>query len=225
MGLRPDGAMITDDEYRDGIPGRTDLIAEYPWTRKQVVRTFAFWSLAIASGLIYFAFGTINIFRIPFFSEQGVNPQIVAWALSAEAVIATLSSFPTGWAMDRFKPRFVFATVIVIEILSFIVTMNVTEAWHVFLATTIFGAMAAGFVVTQNALWPNYFGGKYIGSIRGLAALFTMILGALGGPITGAIKDTTGTYKPAWLISTVLLVLATVLILFTPKPVPPKNAS
>lgn len=222
MGLRPDGVVPEGNDHEEKTQWQKKQVNEYQWTRKQAVRTFTFWSLTIGSGIIYFGFGTINIFRIPFYIEQGVNPQMVAWALSAEAVVATISSFPTGWAMDRFQPRFVFTTVIIIFILTFIVNINVTEVWHVFAGTTIFGAMAAGTVVTQNTLWPNYFGWKNIGSIRGFAAPFIMVFGAIGGPITGAIKDSIGTYKPAWLISMVLLVLAAILMFLTPKPVPPE---
>jgi len=75
--------------------------------------------------------------------------------------------------------------------------------------------------VVQNALWPAYFGGNHIGSIRGLVALLAMIFSAIGGPITGAIKDATGTYVPAWQGSLILLVAATGLMLITHKPEPP----
>jgi cyanate permease len=161
------------------------------------------------------------MFRIPFYIEQGVSPQIVAWALSAEAIMAAIVSFPTGWAMDRFQPRFVVAATQIVFIIVIIVTMNVTAAWHVFAATLIFGIMGASSAIAQSALWPAYFGGKHIGSIRGLSVPLILVFSGLGPPITGAIKDATGTYTPAWLVVMALLVGATILILLTPKPTPP----
>jgi predicted MFS family arabinose efflux permease len=135
--------------------------------------------------------------------------------------MAAIIAFPTGWAMDRLQPRFVVAATQIVFIAVFIVTMNVTAAWHVFAATLIFGIMGASSAIAQNALWPAYFGGKHIGSIRGLSVPLILVFSGLGAPITGAIKDATGTYKPAWLVVMALLVGATILILMTPKPTPP----
>jgi hypothetical protein len=101
--------------------------------------------------------------------------------------------------------------------------MNVTATWHVFAATLMFGVMGASSAIAQNALWPAYFGGKHIGSIRGLSVPLILVFSGLGAPITGAIKDATGTYKPAWLVVMALLVGATALILITPKPDKPEK--
>jgi MFS family permease len=179
--------------------------------------------LVAVLGVNSLGWGTLGMFRIPFYIERGVSPQLVAWALSAEAVTAAIIAFPTGWAMDRLQPRFVVAATQIVFIIVFIVTMNVTAAWHVFAATIIFGIMGASSAIAQNALWPAYFGGKHIGSIRGLSVPLILVFSGLGAPITGAIKDATGTYKPAWLVVMALLVGATILILMTPKPAPPEK--
>ncbi len=198
-------------------------LAEYSWTRAQAVRSFAFWALAAVLGVNSLGWGALGMFRIPFYVERGVSPQLVAWALSAEAVMAAIIAFPTGWAMDRFQPRFIVAATQIMFIAVFLVTMNVTTAWHVFAATLMFGVMGASSAIAQNALWPAYFGGKHIGSIRGLSVPLILVFSGLGAPITGAIKDATGTYKPAWLVVMALLVGATALILITPKPDKPEK--
>ena len=221
MGLRPDGDPLEGDESDDANLEHPPPQAEYSWTRPQAFRTFAFWALIAVVSVNSLGWGSLGMFRIPFYIEQGVSPQIVAWALSAEAVMAAIVSFPTGWAMDRFQPRFVIAATQIIFIAVFIVTMNLTVSWHVFAPTLIFGIMGASSAIAQNALWPAYFGGKHIGSIRGLSVPLILVFSGLGAPITGAIKDATGTYKPAWLVVMALLVGATILILMTPKPTPP----
>ncbi|MFC1534065.1 MFS transporter [Thermodesulfobacteriota bacterium] len=221
MGLQPDGDLFEGEENEDVSRRQRPLPNEYSWTRSEAIRSFSFWALVAVLGLRMLSVSTLNLFRIPYYIEQGVSPQLVAWALSAEAVIAAMISIPTGWAMDRFQPRFVTVTSLILYIIAFIVTMNVVTAWHVFIATTMFGAASASFMVAQNALWPAYFGGENIGSIRGLATPLTMVFSAIGAPITGAIKDSTGTYVPAWLASLFLLATASVLMLITRKPEPP----
>jgi MFS family permease len=223
MGLQPDGDLIEDDDTGDMSSEHPPVQAEYSWTRAQAIRSFAFWALIIVVSVNSLGWGALGMFRIPFYIERGVSPQLVAWALSAEAVMAAIIAFPTGWAMDRLQPRFVVAATQIVFIIVFIVTMNVTAAWHVFAATIIFGIMGASSAIAQNALWPAYFGGKHIGSIRGLSVPLILVFSGLGAPITGAIKDATGTYKPAWLVVMALLVGATILILMTPKPAPPEK--
>ena len=221
MGQRPDGDPLEGDDFGDLSREHPPVQIEYSWTRAQAARSFAFWALVAVLGVNSLGWGAMGMFRIPFYIERGVSPQLVAWALSAEAIMAAIVSFPTGWAMDRFQPRFVVAATQIVFIIVIIVTMNVTAAWHVFAATLIFGIMGASSAIAQNALWPSYFGGKHIGSIRGLSVPLILVFSGLGAPITGAIKDATGTYTPAWLVVMALLVGATILILITPKPTPP----
>lgn len=220
MGLQPDGGAVEDKEREDIYRKHNALPIEYSWTRSQAVRSFAFWAMAAVLALRMLSMSTMSIFRIPFYIEQGISPQLVAWALSAEAVVAAVIAIPTGWAVDRFQPRFVAAISLSIFIAAFLMTINVSATWHVFLATMLFGASAASFIVIQNTMWPYYFGGVHIGSIRGLAVPFTMIFSAIGAPITGAIKDATGTYILAWHGSIILLIVAIGLMLITRKPEP-----
>jgi MFS family permease len=221
MGLQPDGVPPDGREAEaDHLKGVQSPI-EYPWTRPQAVRTFTFWSLSTVMGLRMLCISSLSLFRIPFYIEQGISPQLVAWALSAEAVVAAAIAIPAGWAVDMFQPRFVATASLCITILVFLVTMNVTTTWHVFLATVLFGAAAASFMVIQAAMWPAYFSGINIGSIRGLAVPVMTVFSAIGAPLTGVVKDATGSYIPAWLGSIVLLVVGTCLMAFTPKPKPP----
>ncbi len=225
MGLKPDGDTIPKEESaNDGADQRMNILTEYSWTRSQAIRSFSFWALTITHGLRMLSMSTLNIFRIPYYIETGVSPQLVAWAVSVEAVISALIAIPTGWAMDRFQPRYVASASLMAFILAFIVTINVKTALDVFIATSIFGVSAASFMVAQNALWPSYFGGMYIGSIRGISVPFTTFFGAIGAPVTGAIKDATGSYLPAWIASIVFLIAATVIMLLNRKPDLPKSA-
>ena len=164
---------------------------------------------------------TINIFRVPFYIEKGFSPQMVAWAVSVEAVVSSLIAIPTGWAMDRFQARYVASASIASFILVFIVTINVNSTFMVFLTCSLFGVAAASFTVSNNALWPNYFGGERIGNIRGLSVPFTTFFSAVGAPLTGLAKDTTGSYIPIWIVAMILLSVSIVIMLLNRKPDPP----
>jgi MFS family permease len=221
MGMKPDGEVGIEEEKNIFDIDDVNMQDEYSWTRSQALRSLSFWSLIIVLGLRMLSMSTLNIFRIPFYMDRGISPMHVAWAVSAEAIISAIIAIPTGWAMDRFQPRYIASTSLIVFILVFIVTINVRTTVDVYIATSLFGISAASFMVAHNALWPAYFGGMHIGSIRGIAVPFTMLFGAIGAPITGYVKDTTGSYINAWKASIVFLTVATVVMLLNPKPSSP----
>ena len=222
MGLWPDGvepAQVNqgDNPSRLADRGAGEAI-EHSWTRADAMRSPSFWRLAVFFGLFMFVITSMGLFRIPFFSERGIPPPMVALALSAEAIAAILAALPTGWALDRFQGRYISLGSFVAMVGAIMVTINVETTWHVFLATILFGAGAAVIGVLRNTVWPQYFGSAHVGSIRGASMPITLVLGALGGPVAGMVKDATGSFVPVWWICMGAVVLATILILCTPKP-------
>jgi MFS family permease len=221
MGLLPDG-VTAPSEVQVGAAhcrGRPRVAAEISWTREEAMRSSAFWRLAMVDGLRMGAMGTAGIFRVPYFIDQGVDAQLVALALSFEAVFGGLISIPTGWATDRFDPRLLSAASTVVMIITFIVTIGTNTTIEVFLASALFGLGLGSFQVSQGAVWPNYFGSANIGKIRGIAMPIGLSLSAISAPLTGIIKDSTGEYLIAWYAAAIALGIGTIILLITPKPV------
>ena len=225
MGLRPDG---DDEPLIDASSGpRHAFEGEVSWTRAEAVRSSllrpsTFWRLTMIDGLRMLAMSSVGLFRVPYFiDDRGIDASLVAWALSAEAVFAVFVSLPTGWAVDRYQPRYVAAVSTTLMIAGFILTMTASSVVSVFVATSVFGLGVASFIVCQNTVWPAYFGHAHIGSIRGFATPLMLIFSAIGAPLTGIVRDTMGSYQPAWIVAVIGLVIATLLLLITPKPVKP----
>lgn len=226
MGLRPDGDVADQSTADSPLAGRAlSRAAEVSWTRAEAVRSSilrpsTFWRLTVIDGLRMLAMSSVGIFRVPYFiDDKGFDASIVAWSLSAEAVFAVLVSLPTGWAVDRYQPRYVASASTVLMIAGFILTMTAGSIVQVFLATSVFGLGVASFIICQNAIWPAYFGHSNIGSIRGFATPFMLVFSAVGAPLTGIVRDATGAYTPAWIVGIIGLVFALILLLITPRPV------
>ena len=230
MGLRPDGeaapstgALTAQRTQRHGLED------EVSWTRAEAIRSrilhpSTFWRLTMIDGLRMLAMSSVGIFRVPYFiDDKGFDASIVAWSLSAEAIFAVLVSLPTGWAVDRYQPRYVAAVSTILMIAGFLLTMTASSIVMVFVATSVFGLGVASFIICQNAVWPAYFGHAHIGSIRGFATPLMLVFSAIGAPLTGIVRDATGSYQPAWIAGTIGLVIATLLLLITPKPVKPEG--
>ncbi|MBN1849964.1 MAG: MFS transporter [Deltaproteobacteria bacterium] len=220
MGLLPDG-LVLDRHNEININGvRPAVGQEYSWSRAKAIRSFTFWALVFSHGLRMLAVSTLHVFRIPFYIEQGIASNLVAWAISAEAIVAAAVSLIVGRIADRVQPRFVVASALGFFALMLIVTMNVSTTWHVYLSAALYGISATSYIIGQNTLWPAYFGSAHIGSIRGVSLIMTLIFSTIGAPISGAIKDATGSYIPAWIGALILVSIAMGLILITKKPQP-----
>ena len=225
MGLYPDG--IAPEEKIAGKEDDRNIKVEdieFSWTRDQALRSFTFWGLVLILGFRMLATSTINVFRIPYYIESGFSPMLVSFAVSVEAIVSAVIALLTGWAMDRFPGRYVVSASLVALIFVFIVSIKVRTNFDVFLATSLYGVAASSFMVSTNTLWPNYFGSEYIGSIRGFVIPFATIFGSIGAPVTGRIKDMTGSYIHAWVASIIIVAVSIVLMLFLKKPEPVDNS-
>jgi MFS family permease len=224
MGLLPDGAEelpATTLQRR----GRVEVHREDSWTRDEATHSSTFWRLALVDGLRMGAISTLGLFRIPYYIEQGVSAQAVAFALSFEAVVAAVAGLGTGWLVDRFPARFISAVSTIPMILAFILTVGADNVPQVFIAAGMFGIAAQSFAISQGTLWPSYFGSENIGKIRGIAMPLGLVLSAISAPATGAVKDSTGSFMIAWVIACIGLGLCTLLLLATPKPLHPQGAT
>jgi predicted MFS family arabinose efflux permease len=201
MGLNPDG--IAAPPAGIGTPAHQTSLhaAEDSWTRQEAVRSATFWR------------------RVTYFiDDKGFDAHIVAWSLSAEALAAFLVSLPTGWAMDRYPPRYVATVSTLLMVAGFILTMTAGSVLQVFAATSVFGLGVASFIICQNAVWPAYFGHANIGAIRGLATPLMLAFSAIGAPATGLVRDSTGSFVYPWIVGTVCLLVAAILLLSTSRP-------
>lgn len=224
MGLAPDGdgsVKKQDGAQREAKRenGRvTSAVAEYSWTRAEALRSLTFWKLTFAFGLLIFAMSTLGVFRMPFFVSKGISAQVVAYSLSLEAVVSFGVAFAVSWGVARVQPNYLLMVSATAMVGAFLVTIYTGVAWQVFVANSLFGVSAASQMVLTSIIWPNYFGARNIGAIRGISLPFTMAFSFAGPPIAGWVKDIYGSYIPSWWMAIGFLGLAAVLFLLTPKP-------
>jgi MFS family permease len=221
MGLKPDGGKADFSDEENQNPEIDLEVYETSWTQPQAIRNTTFWILALAFGLAQLSISTYSLFRLPHYIDGGIPATYVAWSLSFEAVIAGVFSIIAGWLSTRTQSRFIVAGAMVALIISIFISINVSAIWHVFAATAFMGIAMVSISLGQNILWPEYFGSKHIGSIRGFVILITMGFTAAGAPVAGYAKDAIGSYIPVWTVSIVLLVIAACLMFLVRKPADP----
>lgn len=218
-------ALSEDSRGGEGRQSDIALVSdEYSWTRAEALRSPAFWRLSIAFGLSMFSLTTVSLFRVPHFVNQGIDPQIVAYSLSFEAVIVFAVAFPVGYAAARFQLRYLLTLSNLLTVGVLLLMFVTTEVWHVFLINALFGISATSQMIVMGVIWPDYFGKTNIGVIRGLTMPITTALSFAGPPMAGMVFDVYGSYEPAWWVAIFVIVVSVALFLVTPKPPLPPSA-
>ena len=211
IGLLPDGEKRSLEESEESR-GEPEL-EEQSWTRSEAIRTPVFWVMVFGFGIAGFATSIQAVFRIPHFVERGIDAQLVAWAVSADAIAAGIcAAFIAGRLSDRFSPRYMAMFGFLILINAAVFTLIGDTISDLFIAYLSFGIAMAFIMVAQNVLWANIFGRAHLGSIRGVTIPLIMLISATAFPITGYIRDEVGEYTPVWWISAAGLVLAFTII-------------
>jgi len=197
MGLLPDG-----DARSDSRSGSAESAAdpETAWTVQEAIRTRAFWMLLAALVLGGFAQGGA-VHRIPYMTEIGFDAGLVAFAITFDAVGATVMILLSGLLVERIPARFVAAGSLACFGTAVALMLVATNAFHLFASTTLFGFGAGSNMVIQTYLWASYFGRASLGGIRGIALPAVLVASAAGAPVVGYIHDFTGGYALAWQIS------------------------
>lgn len=159
------------------------------WTRAQMLRSGLFF-LMIPMVVGPSAWGTALFF------QQVHLVEVKGWELVAFVAlmpIYTVSSvattFASGWAIDRFG----VSRIVPFQMLPFAVSFAVLAfADTIFMAgvgLVIFGLGQGTQATATSTFWAEYYGTRYIGSIKSVAAALMVFGSAIGPGITGLLID------------------------------------
>ena len=168
--------------------------------------------------MVQLATGTVALHRIAAFMDRGMDPTLISFATAFDAVAAGGSTFLFGmlvrWIPARFLGGFGFSMLAGASVL----TIYATNLPIMFVSMWIFGMGIGGMMFLNNFIWADYFGRGSVGGIRGLANPINLVVGGIGAPAAGYVRDWTGSYDPAWWVGVGLMSGAALLIVLTRAP-------
>jgi MFS family permease len=221
LGLAPDGAPPKD-------PGDATEAADPPfaphgpeeqaWTPREAMRTASFWQLTLAFSIVMLAVSSVGIHRIPHFMDRGLDPRLVSYATALDAVASGVSMFVMGMLAQRLPSRFLGAAGFALLAVATALTTLARSAPAMFLAMATFGAGIGGLFLLQNYVWADYFGRAHLGRIRGVVTPVTLAFSGIGAPLSGYVRDASGTYTGMWLAGIALCLLGAGLLALSPPP-------
>ena len=230
LGLLPDGRIApTFEEPRGSARGNASHVAradaptsappdERSWTRAEAFRSRTFWRLILAFGLLSLATGMIALHRIPSFMDRGLDPRLISYATALDAGAAGLAGFTAGILTRRFPVQLLAAAGCLTLAIASVLTIVTDDHPTMFASMIVFGLGIGVWILMQGYIWATYFGRAHLGAIRGAVMPLTLIFGGAGAPLAGYVRDTTGSYLPAWSAAVVLMLAAALVLALTPPP-------
>ena len=224
MGLLPDGAYAPDRELDEAPPVARSgaFFDEVSWTVHDAVRTSTLWRLVVVFCIVQLGTGTVALHRIAAFMDRGLDPTLISFATAFDAVCAGASTFVFGMLVGRIQARFLGAAGFSMLAVASVLTIYANNLPIMFISMAIFGLGIGGMMFLSNFIWADYFGREQVGSIRGLVNPINLVVGGLGAPAAGYVRDITGSYDPAWWAGIGLMTFAAILTILTPAPKRPR---
>ena len=223
VGQRPDGDPAPDAAVSGGVSfGVTSVSAvaadEPVWTLREAMRTPALWMFAAATGMVFLVQAGVNTHLAAYLRDQGLNAAFAGVGISLNAAFLGLGSIFWGWITERFPPRYVLAGVAISvggASALFIIADSTAE---ILAYSVVFGFGVSGLLSVPPVGYPDYFGRRSLGAIRGVTEPLTSSGRAVGAVLSGVVFDLTNSYQFVFMAFAVMGGLATVLVLFAHPP-------
>lgn len=208
MGLLPDGEVASPSgaERAEG-PDKSGRPAfghglETSFTRRQAIRTSAFWLLVSVHSLIMFVQSGINFHLYPFLTDQGISPMTAVMVLTVLNVSGAFGSVGWGMFSEKIRLQNLLAVNVAVNGLVFLalyrfVLLNRADSWEtviLFSLVALHGIVLGGRPPLLNVMWGDFFGRRSLGSIMSVSTPFGLTANAIGPVFAAFVFDIYGSY-------------------------------
>ena len=189
------------------------------WSVRAVLRERAFWVTVFAFAPMMTAFGAVQQNLAPYTADLGIDIQATSVLVSIMAVVMIAGKVFFGAAADRWDHRFLYWLAAGILLGTLVLMTRAPNYASLLVIVALLGFSAGGFLPLLGAIVGSRFGPASFGLVMGLLGPFTTVA-ATGPWIAGYVRDTAGSYDPAWVLFMWVIVPAAIAMGFmSPRPV------
>jgi sugar phosphate permease len=230
MGLLPDGdaaafAADATERRRGGADTRTAAQEETLWSRREILRTRAFWMICFMYGMANVGIAGLNLHVFAYVTDIGFSALVAATALTIIASTQLSSTLIWGFLSERIEIRHSSTVMFLTQALGLTLAIANDRLAPIYAGFFFYGIGLGGSFVLQELIWATYFGRLSLGTVRGLGILVTYAFGAAGAPFFGFVHDATGSYHLSFIAFAGALVLSAILSALVRAPQKPPAAA
>ena len=225
VGLLPDGDAVPPvpadhlpSAHLANAPGQPGIAEERSLTRREALRTPAFWLLLLSFGFVGFGIMGFQANWLPYLLESGFSSKQAAGGIAIYGGLSGLSRPLWGLLGERIAPRYLLAASTVITAFSILLFLNVRTVPALSGYMALAGVFMGGYIILRALLASNYFGRGHIGAINGAFRPLEMGTGALSPLLFGLLYDFNGNYTIAFIVAGVGWFLAGAIVLLARPP-------
>jgi len=210
---KPDPVKSADSLYENLDKTTVDF------TVREALHTRALWLLVAYVTLIFLVMGGLMTHQVAFLFDIGISSTMAAMALGVLSAAMGISQLGVGFLGLRFKMRSLAVVSILLSMVGFSILLFARSLPQVLAFCVVYGMGQGIQSVAAGNLLPDYFGRTEFPKIMGYTSPITTFVSSIGAPVTGYIRDRSGSYLPAFKILLVLLVMSFFCIIFAKRPV------
>ncbi len=219
MVRRPeDLGLVPDRQSAAGILTGRPAAEEPSFSRREAVRTTAFWLLLAYTVLAYPIQAGVSLHQAAHLIERGVVPTVGATIVSTFSLTSAIASLGCGFLPRSLPIRYSLAVVGLFLGVSTLLMAGITSPAQGYLAAALFGLGIGGLLTLLPIAWADYFGRTHFASIRSVALSAQVLSQAAGPLLSGALHDWTGSYALSLQCFAVLSGLSIVAALMARRP-------
>jgi sugar phosphate permease len=213
-GLLPDGTKASSGTD-------SPVYQEENWTRRQAVRTSAFWIISLGTACISMLGTGLHFHMVSIFDDAGLSAGAAAAAFMPLAITGAIVRLASGVLVDRVAVRYLLSAALVGLAGSLLMAPRLQGTTSALVYGIVLGATGSLQLTVSSVVWAKYYGRQHLGSITGVALLVSIAGSALGPMPMGIARDVMGSYLPALTVSAVLPLILSVVALLARRPSKP----
>ena len=226
VGQYPDGYKLP--EGLSVAPNSTNCMNEMAshWTLKLAFLSRRFWALILFSSLSVVGIYIILVHSVKFLVDQGIDKMAAALIFAMVGVVSSIFRIFWGWLSDRIGREITFTMGILCACLGVGSLLLFENSKFMPFTYGFFFFFGMGWGVTAPmfmSVSADLFKGRIFGLIYGFVEAGIGIAGALGAWVAGFIFDQTQSYKLAFILTIVVLLVSCAFIwLAAPRKIRPR---
>lgn len=187
LGLLPDRAVAVSGN----LPA---MPVEAAFSRREAVRTPAFWLLLGYTVLVYPVQAGVSLHQAANLIEAGIAPTAAAAIVSLFSLMSGLASAACGLLPRSVPVRYPLALGGAFLTSGCLLMIGITSAHQGAIAAALFGLGVGTMMTLLPIAWADYFGRAHYAAIRGLVLSAQVLAQAAGPLVSGLLHDWTGAY-------------------------------